>query len=152
MPTYLFEQLCALLAFHLKNGCLTVAIASTATAAGNPGTLQWAAKAGGDYSYLQCIRRVSPIAIINSCTKSVRSGTRTSPLAIPTTTVSVSTCPKCGSTNKSGKLSCCARGGAWFKKCGDAGDTQFDHTWSEGIHACKRTRRLWRDYLAIFIV
>ena len=48
-----------------------------------------------------------------------------------------SKCPECGSINKSGKLSCCARGGAWFKKCGDAGNTNFDHTWAEGIEACK---------------
>ena len=58
------------------------------------------------------------------------------------TTISVSvvrnknTCPECGSTKKSGILSCCARGGAWFKKCGDADDTMFDHTWAEGIQAC----------------
>ena len=26
---------------------------------------------------------------------------------------------------KSGKLSCCARGGAWFNNCGDAGDAKF---------------------------
>ena len=46
-------------------------------------------------------------------------------------------CGKCARTKKSGKNSCCARGGAWFKNCGDAGDTQFDHTWAEGIQACK---------------
>ena len=45
-------------------------------------------------------------------------------------------CPKCV-VDKSGKPSCCARGGAWFNKCGDASDTQFDHTWAEGIQACK---------------
>ena len=26
---------------------------------------------------------------------------------------------------------------AWFKNCGDGGDTTFDHTWAEGIQACK---------------
>ena len=45
-------------------------------------------------------------------------------------------CPKCGSLKKSGKLSCCARDGAWFKNCGDSGDSNFDHTWVEGMHAC----------------
>ena len=45
-------------------------------------------------------------------------------------------CPKCDVTKKSGKHSCCARGGAWFKNCGDASDTQFDHTWAEGVKAC----------------
>ena len=49
----------------------------------------------------------------------------------------VSECVKCGTTRKSGKRSCCARGGNWFKNCGDAGDTKFDHTWSEGIRACE---------------
>ena len=47
-----------------------------------------------------------------------------------------SSCPKCA-TNKASKPSCCARGGAWFKKCGDVGDIHFDHTWAEGIQACK---------------
>ena len=45
-------------------------------------------------------------------------------------------CARCA-TNKAGKRSCCARGGAWFKKCGDVGGTQFDHTWVEGMQACK---------------
>ena len=44
-------------------------------------------------------------------------------------------CSKC-STNKNGKSSCCARGGSWFQKCGNAGD---DHTWAEGVEACKCT-------------
>ena len=52
-------------------------------------------------------------------------------------------CAKCG-TSKAGKRSCCARGGAWFKNCGDAGDTKVDHTWTEGVQACKR--KLWRDW------
>ena len=46
-------------------------------------------------------------------------------------------CVKCGVAKKSGKRSCCARGGAWFKNCGDAGNMNFDHTWTEGIRACK---------------
>ena len=46
-------------------------------------------------------------------------------------------CPKCGAAKKSGRSSCCAPGGAWFKNCGDAGDTTFNHTWAEGVHACK---------------
>ena len=46
------------------------------------------------------------------------------------------TCTQCGSTNKSGKRSCCARGGSWFEKCGDVGEAKFDHTWAEGIQAC----------------
>ena len=60
----------------------------------------------------------------------------------PTTTTSLSTpsisigCVKCGVIKKSGKRSCCARGGDWFKNCGHAGDTQFNHTWIEGVRAC----------------
>ena len=79
---------------------------------------------------------------IHPSPKSVRAGTRKPPLVIPTSTAVTSICTKCGSTKRTGKHSCCARGGAWFKKCGDAGDTQFDHTWAEGIQACKRTSAL----------
>ena len=46
-------------------------------------------------------------------------------------------CPKCGTMPNSGQVTCCARGGAWFKKCGDFGDTGFDYTWAEGVDACK---------------
>ena len=46
-------------------------------------------------------------------------------------------CTKCGAAKASGKRSCCTRGGAWFKKCGNIGDTQFEHTWAEGIQACQ---------------
>ena len=62
------------------------------------------------------------------------------PAEAPTTTSASATggkrCPKCGKGKKSGKLSCCARGGAWFQKCGDGDDSNFDHTWMEGIQAC----------------
>ena len=46
-------------------------------------------------------------------------------------------CPKCGTTKRSGLISCCARGGTWFENCGNAGSTKFNHTWVEGIQACK---------------
>ena len=46
-------------------------------------------------------------------------------------------CSKCRTVRKSSKRSCCVRGGAWFKNCGDAGDRNFDHTWAEGFQACK---------------
>ena len=79
---------------------------------------------------------------------SVRSGTLTAPLVMPT---SKTVCPKCGNANKSGKRSCCARGGTWFKRCGDVGDTNFNHTWTEGILSCqsKLTMRYiwWRTEL-----
>ena len=43
------------------------------------------------------------------------------------------TCPKCGRTPTLPNL----RGGDWFKNCGNPGDSKFDHTWAEGIDACK---------------
>ena len=45
-------------------------------------------------------------------------------------------CHTCGTIEKSGRLSCCGRGGAWFQKCGGAGNAKFEHTWSEGVQAC----------------
>ena len=46
-------------------------------------------------------------------------------------------CPKCGTIKNSGQRSCCVRGGTWFKKCGNPGEAKFDHTWFDGIQACK---------------
>ena len=53
-----------------------------------------------------------------------------------TFTAAKPTCSKCG-TLKTGKRSCCARGGAWFENCGNVGDDDFEYTWYEGIQACK---------------
>ena len=63
----------------------------------------------------------------------------TTPPAIDmmTSTMVSSACPMCGTIKKSGKRSCCARGGAWFNNCGDASDTKFDHTWIEGVRVCQ---------------
>ena len=69
--------------------------------------------------------------------KSVQSDTATPRLAKLKSAIVSPTCSKCGTAKRSGKRSCCARGGAWFKNCGDVGKTQFDHTWVEGIQACK---------------
>ena len=93
--------------------------------------------AGGD-----CLRftvhwtRMLRHCITNPCPQSARSGT-TTPLDMPAIKVTSSACSKCGTVKKSGKHSCCARGGAWFKKCGDVGDKNVDHTWAEGVQACK---------------
>ena len=84
----------------------------------------------------------SPRCIANACPKSVRPGAKTPPLVKPMLTTAKSVCPKCGHTKESGKRSCCARGGAWFQNCGEADDKHFDHTWVEGIQACKS--KLWR--------
>ena len=61
----------------------------------------------------------------------------TTKLVTPAASTISSECPKCV-TNKAGKRSCCARGGAWFNNCGDADDKQFDHTWNQGIHVCRQ--------------
>ena len=47
-------------------------------------------------------------------------------------------CPKCGTFAKSGRKSCCAPGGAWFKNCGGARNKSVGHKWFEGVAACKR--------------
>ena len=47
------------------------------------------------------------------------------------------TCPRCGTFRKSGRFSCCAPGGAWFKNCGGVGSKNVDHRWSDGVKACK---------------
>ena len=57
-----------------------------------------------------------------------------------TSTIS-SVCPKCGTIEKSGKISCCGHGGSWFGNCGSAGNAKLDHTWYEGIQACKTRSR-----------
>ena len=54
-----------------------------------------------------------------------------------TTTIAVSACLRCGTIAKSGKSSCCGRGGSWFKNCGGTGKKKLRHTWYEGIQACK---------------
>ena len=60
-----------------------------------------------------------------------------SPIATRLSFTSTSSCAKCGTIKNSAKRSCCARGGSWFKNCGDVGDTHFAHTWIEGIESCK---------------
>merc|ERR1712032_670066 len=45
-------------------------------------------------------------------------GASTTPAATPA--ANAMECPKCGKFGKSGRVSCCAPGGAWFKKCGSS--------------------------------
>ena len=52
-----------------------------------------------------------------------------------------SVCLKCGAIAKSGKVSCCGRGGSWFGNCGSALHAKLDHSWYEGIRSCKALRR-----------
>ena len=58
--------------------------------------------------------------------------------AVMSTTISPA-CLKCGIIKKSGKTSCCGRGGSWFGNCGGSGNAKLQHTWIEGILEC-RTR------------
>ena len=58
--------------------------------------------------------------------------------AFISTVFSTTTCPKCGTFAKSGRVSCCAPGGAWYKNCGGAANKNVDHRWFEGTQACKR--------------
>merc|ERR1711927_134877 len=55
----------------------------------------------------------------------------------PTTKHMSPVCPTCGIMKKSGRLSCCGRGGSWFGNCGSAGSGKLYHTWYEGVHPCK---------------
>ena len=52
-------------------------------------------------------------------------------------TVTSSACNECGTIQKSGKMSCCGRGGSWFGNCGNAGNAKFGHTFYQGIQVCK---------------
>ena len=58
-----------------------------------------------------------------------------------TTTTIGKACRECATISKSGKISCCARGGSWFRNCGGAGKARLQHTWYEGIQACKAWAR-----------
>ena len=58
-------------------------------------------------------------------------------MSVTTAAAIGSVCHKCGTIEKSGKHSCCGRGGSWYKNCGAAGSANSDHTWHEGIRACK---------------
>ena len=58
------------------------------------------------------------------------------------TTAASAICSKCGTIGKSGKMSCCGRGGSWFRNCGGTGSTKLRHTWYEGISACKPRAQL----------
>ena len=62
--------------------------------------------------------------------------------AVSTNTLAIDTtnkmaCPKCGTFKKSGRASCCAPGGAWYKNCGGIGNKHVGHSWSEGAQACQ---------------
>ena len=49
--------------------------------------------------------------------------------------MTVSVCTRCGTIAKSGKPSCCGRGGSWFKSCRSG--EKHTYTWHGGIQTCK---------------
>ena len=59
-----------------------------------------------------------------------------------TVTTTTLVCSKCGIIKKSGKTSCCGRGGSWFGNCGIAGDRKVYRTWFEGLRVCKARTQL----------
>ena len=63
------------------------------------------------------------------------------PIATSTTTLANALvfmgCPNCGTFKKSGRFSCCALGGSWYKNCGSVGNANLVHSWLEGAEACK---------------
>ena len=64
--------------------------------------------------------------------------------AAASTATNAMTCPKCGKFEKSGRVSCCAPGGAWYKNCGNSRNRNVDHRWFEGVAACKRKSKARR--------
>ena len=60
--------------------------------------------------------------------------------ALTSTTTNTMTCPKCGTFERSGRVSCCAPGGGWFKNCGGAGNKNVEHRWIEGVEACRKRK------------
>ena len=76
----------------------------------------------------------------------------TTSVSAPTVTSTIGkdklACLKCGRFEKTGQVSCCAPGGAWYNKCGGAGSRTLEHRWIEGVQACTRKfarlRACWR--------
>ena len=62
------------------------------------------------------------------------------PTSPVTTTSASSVCLKCGTVMKSGKSSCCGRGGSWFGRCTSARDANLTHTWYDGVRVCTAQR------------
>ena len=60
-----------------------------------------------------------------------------STMPLPISATNNMMCAKCSTFKKSGRVSCCAPGGAWYKNCGGIGNRNADHSWIEGLEACK---------------
>ena len=48
-------------------------------------------------------------------------------------------CPVC--VERQGTLSCCGRGASWHGKCGSPGNSNYEHTWHEGVKACANSNK-----------
>ena len=59
---------------------------------------------------------------------------------------STARCPKCG-INPNGEVTCCA--GTWKGKCGDDGK---EHTWTEGLLACRCKRLRARVFYTTLLI
>ena len=70
---------------------------------------------------------------------------------ITSTIMKTMACPKCGTFTKSGRNSCCAPRGAWFKNCGGARNNNVDHNWFEGVAACKRKSTTCYRYILMHL-
>ena len=74
------------------------------------------------------------------------------PIITPVTMTGISMCPTCGTFNKSGRVSCCAPGGAWYNNCGGAGNRNADHSWFEGVTACKRKSKAMTEGACLLVL
>merc|ERR1712224_388105 len=71
-----------------------------------------------------------------ACKPGISQSITTPAWVTPTITTASPVCTTCGTVKNSGKRSCCARGGVWFNKCGNPGDSNYGHTWTDGVQAC----------------
>ena len=83
------------------------------------------------------VPRVTPRRIIPERELIITRTPVSTPATTPPTT-NTPACPKCGTFDKSGRVSCCAPGGAWYQNCGGNGNNNVEHKWFEGVEACER--------------
>ena len=67
----------------------------------------------------------------------VRSGTTPPLFASAKSAMVIPMCAKCSTAERSGKATCCAPSGAWFKNCEGTGDTQ------SSTHGPRASRLAW---------
>jgi surface protein len=110
---------------------------------GSPGSLPWkVCVSSSTTKYRHLTRRPLPEGrdYFERDLKIVRAPITTKPVSTNTRAMASNNkmvCLKCGTFKKSGRVSCCAPGGAWYKNCGGAANGNADHRWFEGLEACK---------------